>query len=235
LNANGAINASGTSNTSAMWADDYPGTAPANSAETPLAIAADAVTVLSSDYFGTFGGNKSFAPVPGSVTFAGAGNTTFTTNYTAASGYNTGDNNGGGTGNTGSGEAWGSKTTAAPSASGSVEIAAALITGTITTSATSSGTQLYSGGVHNLPRFLENWGSNTVAIRGSMVSMYNSRIATAGWSQAYYSAPKRLWGYDQLFASGRYPPIIPQVISYRRADFSYLKDAATYQAELSKL
>jgi hypothetical protein len=134
-----------------------------------------------------------------------------------------------------SGSAYNSYKTPAPNASGSVEIAAAIISGTIPTSPDSTGTQAYSGGVHNFPRFLETWGSNTVAIRGAMVCMYNSRIATAGWSQSYYSAPFRQWGFDQVFANGKFPPICPQVLQYRRVDFTYLKNATVYATELSTL
>jgi len=134
-----------------------------------------------------------------------------------------------------SGSAYNSRQTAAPSVSGSVEIASAIIAGTVTTSPDSTGTQAYSGGVHNFPRFLENWGSNTVAIRGAIVSMYSSRTATVGWSQAYYSAPVRQWGFDQIFANGKFPPICPQVISYRRVDFTYVQNATNYATELSNL
>jgi hypothetical protein len=122
-----------------------------------------------------------------------------------------------------------------PAAGASVEIAAAFISGTNSTSPDATGTQEYSGGVHNMPHFLENWGSNTVALRGSLVSMYNSRVATGAWSNSYYSAPVRQWGFDKIFSNGIFPPICPQVVSYRRVDFTYLGTAAEYATELSKL
>ncbi|MSU71533.1 MAG: hypothetical protein EXS43_04210 [Opitutus sp.] len=62
-------------------------------------------------------------------------------------------------------------------ASGSVEVAAAFITGIVATTGSS-----FSGGVHNLPRFLENWGTNSAAIRGSLVSLYKSKVATGPWA-----------------------------------------------------
>ena len=200
FNADGTIAGTGASNNSALYPDDYPGTTPGNSIEAPIAIAADAVTVLSPNYFGT-GGGTNLAPA---------------TNGSSTSVYKSAYQN-------------------APSASGSVEIAAAIISGTVTTSKDSTGTQAYSGGVHNFPRFLENWGSNTVAIRGAMVSMYSSRIATVGWSQSYYSAPVRQWGFDQIFANGKFPPVCPTVITYRRVDFTYIKNATQYASELSSL
>jgi hypothetical protein len=205
FNADGSIAGTSASNNSAMWPDDYPTRSIGSSIETPVAIAADAITVLTPNYFGTGGsGGTNLAP----------------------------------TDNSNSGNAYNSYNTNAPSATGDVEIAAALITGTVTTSPDSSGTQMYSGGVHNLPRFLENYGSgssqHTVAIRGSMVSMYNSLVATAGWSQSYYSAPKRQWGYDQIFANGKFPPLCPAVISYRRVDFKFLT-ASAYTAAVNGL
>jgi len=197
-NANGTVTTGATDN-SALFPDDSPGTAITASIQAPCAIAADATTILSPNYFGTAAGTK-LAP---------------TTNVTSS--------------------AKGSFTTAAPAASASTEVAAALITGTTTTSPTASGTQIFSGGVHNLPRFLENWGSNTVAIRGSLVSMFSSRIQTADWSISYYQPPIRRWGFDQTFANGKYPPICPQVISYRRVDFSYILNAAQYTTKVNAL
>ena len=153
------------------------------SAEVPVALAADAITILSPNYFQTAGTYGSAAP---------------TTNTSSTSAYSS----------------W---KTASPSASGNTEVAAAFITGITPTSSTA-----FSGGVHNLPRFLENWGSNTVAIRGSLVCMYQSKIATGSWAQRYYSAPKRNWGFDVIFQNGHFPPLSPKVMSYRRVDFSDL-------------
>lgn len=115
----------------------------------------------------------------------------------------------------GSTNASNSLSTLAPSASGSMEVAAAMITGITPTSNTS-----FSGGAHNLPRFLENWGSNTVAIRGSLVCMYKSKTAVGPWAQKNYSAPRRNWGFDVIFQNGHFPPLSPKVMSYRRVDFS---------------
>jgi hypothetical protein len=91
-----------------------------------------------------------------------------------------------------------------------------------------------SGGAHNLPRFLENWSGDTVAIRGALVTMFNARIATQPWSTSYYSAPARQWGFNVLFQNGVYPPFTPKVMSYRRVDFSDLT-AAQYAARKAAL
>lgn len=201
FNADGTIGSVGTAN-SALYPDDSAsGVAITASKQVPVAIAADAVTILSPDYFGT---NATTKAVPA------------TNSVTTTSAYK-------------------SYSTASPAAGLSTEVAAAIISGSNTTSATASGTQEYSGGVHNMPRFLENWSGKTVAIRGSLVSMYNTRIANGVWGSSYYSPPNRQWGFDQLFANGTFPPCIPTVISYRRVDFSYLANATAYATEVGKL
>jgi hypothetical protein len=148
------------------------------SAQVPVTLAADAITILSPNYFG-----------------GGAASTTNGSSTSAYKNYASDRLN----------------------ASGSVEIASAFITGIVST--TNSG---FSGGVHNLPRFIENWGSNAVAIRGSLVSLYASNVATGKWAQRYYSAPKRIWGFDKTFENGTFPPLTPQVMSYKRAEFNNL-------------
>jgi len=215
FNSDGSIGATGTSN-SALYPDDSAsGTVITASAESPVAIAADTISILSPNYFGTSSGTNT------------AGNAPTTYNVPSTNGTTS--------------SAYASYKTVKPTASSSVsswtgvEVAAAFISGTTTTSPTSTGTQEYSGGVHNMPRFLESWSGKTVAIRGSLVSMYNARVATVSWGADYYDPPTRQWGFDQLFANGTFPPIIPQVISYRRVDFTYLANAAAYATEVSKL
>lgn len=161
------------------------------SSEIPVALAADAISVLSPNYFGVLDSTV------GSSASASNGSTT---------------------------SAYKSYSTASPSASDSVEIAAAFITGLVTTSDTAT-----SGGVHNLPRFLESWSGKYVTIRGSLVSLYLSQVASAPWSTAYYSPPNRNWGFDQIFQNGTFPPLTPKVLSYRRTQFSDL-NATTYAA-----
>jgi hypothetical protein len=181
FNADGA---NATSSTSATTPDDgHTGASGNASAETPVALASDAITILSPGYFGSAGSAGSAA--------------------TTANGSSTG--------------AYKSWSTEHPNASGNTEVAAAFITGLVTTTSSAS-----SGGAHNLPRFLENWSGDTVAIRGSLVSMYKSDIATGTFSTRYYGAPTRNWGFDQIFQNGNFPPLTPKVMSYRRVDFSDL-------------
>lgn len=114
-----------------------------------------------------------------------------------------------------------SRYTANPTATTStIEISAALLTGLTPTN--KNGTGKTSGGAHNLPRFLENWGGKSVFIRGSLVALFESRIFTEPHGSGYYGAPNRNWGFNDLFKSGRYPPGTPRVMSYKRVDFTDL-------------
>ncbi len=205
FNADGVVSTA-TATNSALYPDDTSATGNLSaSKETPVAIAGDAVTILSPNYFGT-------APTATTGT-----KTVPATNTSGTSAYSIY-----------------SQSSSTPNSSGTTEIAAAIISGSNSTSPTSTGTQSYSGGVHNMPRFLENWGSDTVAIRGSLISMYSNKVDVGAWSSSYYSPPTRQWGFDQIFANGNYPPMIPNVLSYRRVDFDYVK-SGDYATTLSTL
>jgi hypothetical protein len=126
----------------------------------------------------------------------------------------------------------------ATDSSGVVEIAAAMLTGITPTGgytggvySGSTGTSYSSsGGAHNLPRFLENFGGKTVTIRGSLTCLYSSEIATQPWNSSYYSPPARNWGFDTIFQNGHFPPLTPKVISFRRYAFTSVS-AAQYAAD----
>ena len=54
----------------------------------------------------------------------------------------------------------------------------------------------YSGGLENLPRFLENWAGTTLTYSGSMVCLWQSEKATGSWGKSnVYSPPNRNWSY----------------------------------------
>ena len=54
----------------------------------------------------------------------------------------------------------------------------------------------YSGGLENLPRFLENWAGATLTYSGSMVCLWQSEKATGSWGKSnVYSPPDRNWSY----------------------------------------
>ncbi|MGK7888914.1 MAG: hypothetical protein AB4042_06235, partial [Leptolyngbyaceae cyanobacterium] len=68
------------------------------------------------------------------------------------------------------------------------------------------------GGLHNFPRLIERWRDKKLMIAGSLIQLSFSHTSTAPYDQdawepgtladkgnernAYYWAPKRLWGYD---------------------------------------
>jgi len=79
-----------------------------------------------------------------------------------------------------------------------------------------NGVNQTSGGLHNFPRFLEDWGGVECRIRGSMVALFECRVANDPWNLRVYSPPNRIWGYNLLFASGVMPPLTPKTIQIRR-------------------
>jgi hypothetical protein len=86
-------------------------------------------------------------------------------------------------------------------------INAAIITGIVPS--TGPAQTQYSGGVHNLPRLLENWTGDTLTLNTSIVNLYNSQVATKPflWPGTYYYAPTRQFSYDINFANpNRQPP-----------------------------
>jgi hypothetical protein len=89
--------------------------------------------------------------------------------------------------------------------------------------------------MHNVVRFLENWSNKPVYIRGSLMCMYESRVATERFSLSYYSPPLRNWGLNKRFSvDGEQPPGIGLTPSYRRVGFKELS-AAEYAAAKTAL
>ncbi len=77
----------------------------------------------------------------------------------------------------------------------------------------------YGGGAENFYRYIENWGSSrTHRFTGSMLNLFQSRIALGRWdknpgtaaSSGYYDAPRRDWSWDVNFSGGATPPGIPR-------------------------
>jgi hypothetical protein len=173
---------------------DAPGS---TSTENPVALAADAITILSTTFFGTDTSTSNHgalpsAPVVGSEAYNNTENPTPSTDPI-------------------------------PNTS-SVSVAAAFLTGIVSTT-----TSDYSGGAHNLPRFLENLGGYTVNIRGSLVSLFSSTIATKPYNSSVYSAPPRNWGFDVIFKNGKYPPQTPDTITFRRV-YSNIISTTAYKS-----
>jgi hypothetical protein len=78
----------------------------------------------------------------------------------------------------------------------------------------SQGRQGYNGGLENLPRFHENWGSsNPCRIRGSFVNLWESEYGTGRWYDAVYSPPTRDWNFDSdFFDFNKLPPFTPYAV-----------------------
>ena len=86
-----------------------------------------------------------------------------------------------------------------------------------------------SGGVHNFPRLLEVWGGAGLYIRGSMVAMFESRVAMEPWNLRIYSAPGRYWGLHQSLRSANHDlPLEPILLGARRLGFKEIT-AAEYE------
>jgi hypothetical protein len=92
---------------------------------------------------------------------------------------------------------------------------AAMLTGVVYS--TGSAKNQFSGGVHNLPRLLENWDGDTLWLNTSIVNLFNSVIATnqfiyPGESGDYYTPPSRKFSFDVNFNDpAKQPPATPQV------------------------
>ncbi|TVP75495.1 MAG: hypothetical protein EA353_13740 [Puniceicoccaceae bacterium] len=100
------------------------------------------------------------------------------------------------------------------------EVSAAILTGLVPSGKT--GSNSYSGGLENFPRFLESWGGE-MRIRGSMVALFESEVGTARWGKSdVYSAPTRSWGFHEAFADGAQPPGTPNTRRFLATDFTVL-------------
>lgn len=99
----------------------------------------------------------------------------------------------------------------------STTVNCAVLAGNVPTSGGS-----YSGGLENFPRFLEDWSGQTFTYNGSLVAMYDSRIATAPWGGGgVYSPPIRNWSFDPNFNDiTKVPPASPQVRLLLRGGWS---------------
>jgi len=91
-------------------------------------------------------------------------------------------------------------------------INAAIITGNVPS--TGSSSSQFSGGIHNLPRLLENWASSTLWLNTSLVCFYQSTVATNRFQNpgVYYNAPTRKFSFDPNFNNlAKLPPGTPVV------------------------
>jgi hypothetical protein len=76
----------------------------------------------------------------------------------------------------------------------------------------SSNESRLNGGMHNFPRFLENWGSRRFNFVGSLIPLYHSTQAVGQYNadSTIYSPPTRDWAFDITFTDpNKLPPGTP--------------------------
>ena len=69
-----------------------------------------------------------------------------------------------------------------------------------------------NGGMHNFPRFLENWGSQRFNFVGSLIPLYHSTQSLGQYNanSTIYSPPTRNWAFDITFTDpNKLPPGTP--------------------------
>jgi len=75
-----------------------------------------------------------------------------------------------------------------------------------------SGESRLNGGMHNFPRFLENWGGQRWNCVGALIPLYHSTQALGPYNAdgVIYSPPTRNWAFDISFTDpSRLPPGTP--------------------------
>jgi len=100
-------------------------------------------------------------------------------------------------------------TTRVPS---STTVNAAILTGTVPSTGPSASQ--FSGGVHNLPRLLEDWnvGGSVLTLNTAILKLFNSEVATRQFVNpgTYYDPPTRNFSYDLNYLDPyKQPPGIP--------------------------
>ena len=99
-----------------------------------------------------------------------------------------------------------------------------------------AGNGVNSGGANNFPRMLEAWGGTGLYIRGSMVALFESRVAMEPFTNGRsYTAPGRYWGLHYNFSQASHDlPLEPIVLGSTRVGFRELS-AAEYTAKKTQI
>lgn len=105
--------------------------------------------------------------------------------------------------------------TTGPAPSHNITINAAIIAGIKPSTGTAANQ--FSGGVHNLPRLLEDWNGDYVWLNTSIINLYASTRATGNFvtpgSGSYYTAPTRKFSFDLNFMDpAKQPPGVPTAL-----------------------
>ncbi len=95
-----------------------------------------------------------------------------------------------------------------------------------------AGNGVQSGGANNFPRLLDNWNGNGLYIRGSIVALFESRVAMEPFTNSRnYRAPGRFWGLHQgLRDQDHHIPLEPVLIGCNRNRYLELTPAQ-YEAK----
>jgi hypothetical protein len=117
----------------------------------------------------------------------------------------------------------------------STTVNAAILAGNVPS--TGSDVNSYSGGVHNLPRLLEDWGNGSssvvLTINTSMVNLFSSTRATTQFQApgVYYYAPTRLFSFDLNFMNqAKIPPGTPILGAIQRSKWTVPPPGSTTYA-----
>ena len=84
-----------------------------------------------------------------------------------------------------------------------------------------SGSQYgYSGGANNFVRFLEDWDDKYCTYYGSMVELFQSKVATGRWDTGViFRPPLRRWNFDTNYRTVA-PPGSPDAVSWSRGTWA---------------
>jgi hypothetical protein len=102
-----------------------------------------------------------------------------------------------------------------------------IMTGNTNTKKGNSSTGKYNGGLENVLRFLEDWatGNKVANYSGSIIDLWNSRIATNSWvepsTSSYYTAPVRRWSYDLILRHAA-PPGMTRVYGMEELEWKVI-------------
>ena len=128
-----------------------------------------------------------------------------------------------------------SATTSLPSRSAAnTTVNGAIIAGVVySTGPGGTGTTQFSGGVHNLPRLIENWSNgSTLTLNTSMVNLFPSAIATAPFlwpNDTVYDVPsvRELYFNQNYTSPAGLPPGTPLVTLVQRTSQKLLNPSGT--------
>ncbi len=238
-NADGTIN----SNQNATGFGGYSAAYPDSASEKLVSVIADAITILSqptftsnSGYYQTGGWSDGFSAhsVQTASAYSSSWQSTNPSSSNQYDGINTSRRHAV-MPNLAAAGALGSAFTVKPDPV-TTEISCALLMGLVPSNHNPTGltngppsaaaNQQYSGGAHNFPRMLEPWNSYDLYIRGSMVALYESRVAMEPWNLRVYNAPNRHWGlHNDLRSPTHEIPLEPIVLNGRRMSYRELSKA----------